>query len=220
MIAPGVFADAVVEGKDPKGKLIFSMGHKTQKNQSWYYAGRFLRLKAAADLLPIYSRASDPIKEMSEIWGIWEGIRKTLSLNPKDKNIRAVVVGDGNTPRLGAFLACLTQWNVLSFDPAFDKGAEYVRWDWVRNLDARAITLENIQEAHEDKETLIVLPHAHASAELSLAKFKSSLPNKTHLISMPCCLIGQQTLKEKPCLRYIDKYIMSDKNEMFVWKNL
>lgn len=76
------------------------------------YHSRFLRTRAAENVLGIFSRFNNAHKEITESWAMLEAAKKHGP--PLDENCEVFVVGDGGSPRTGAIFAYYTKARVVS----------------------------------------------------------------------------------------------------------
>lgn len=197
--------------KDPNVTLHFNSKYKP-----WKYVNDFMKLKCSLDVLPMVLGTGDISKEISEIMGFWNAIRKNINIHPGDSEVDVFVVGDGNTPRLGAFIACMSRWNVVSIDPRMKNK----NWG-IKRLITFSFKFEDVIVNYfsSGKKAIILLPHAHVNAEEVLLKFGTDATER-HLISSPCCEPNNQLLNKKPEIFYRDTRVLSIENKMYVWRNV
>ena len=91
------------------------------------YIDEFLSLKCVTDLID--HKLYPDTKEITESMAILNVLRTYFNSSSKDlkndydynfenKNVTAIVVGDGSTPRIAALLCFITKWNdIYSIDP-------------------------------------------------------------------------------------------------------
>jgi len=191
-------------------------------NPALRYLNEFTKLKCAPDLLAwgLFPNA----KEITESLGAYNAIRKHIRWDLGDPTNNCVVVGDGNTPRTAAVIACRSNWNVVSIDPRMKKK----HWP-IRKLTTVIGTIEEYY-AKTDAATIIVAVHSHADLSHALANITSP---KRAAIAIPCCKkqevyvksrwpdIGMGTEWRRPAdMEYFDFGIASPQNKVKIWFNV
>jgi hypothetical protein len=176
------------------------------------YPDRVLRLNSyGSHLHQYFKRASSPIKEMAECWGLYEYLLTIKE--PKDESVLVIIVGDGNSPRLGSLLAVMTLWSVISIDPEMEG---LVTEEPIRRLTYIASKLEDVEPIHTNKDLLIVMPHAHVATKLALDKFTSS--GERYVVVNPCCRPSIQILVEEPLSITEDRHMMTPHCSLYLYK--
>lgn len=173
------------------------------------YLYRFFGMNTAPLLMT--EKVFPNLKEVTESIGAFEAINKyvfDLGYDRKDDSIQVLVVGDGNTPRTAALIACMTKWTVHSVDPRMkDKNWNFKRLHTYKNK------VENIEI--KGKKGLIVCVHSHAKLSDSIAAMKGF--EYLHLINIPCCVKPDIS---KPDVSYIDESIHSGKRNVELYFNV
>ena len=188
------------------------------KVPSTTYGDELLRLKCLPDLLA-YEKLFPNFKEITESFAAFRAIEKFLRYNYplNDKNITAVVVGDGSTPRTGVTLAFRTKWRVISIDPNL---RDIDKYKGVQRLSCYQGKVEDPPKDisfEGDNPVVLVHVHSHATIEQSLACIKTS--SKLAVIAMPCC-VPQLIPGKDPDFEYEDWGIWSPKRTMKIWRNV
>lgn len=179
------------------------------------YLKRFFKLNTAPLLLE--SNVFPNIKEITESMGAFAAIQNHLVGKYVDRSgdVDVFVVGDGNSPRTGALIACLTKWDVVSVDPRMrDKAWNIKRLrtykNKVENLNFLANTLTHIKNT-----AIVVCVHSHAKTSDSLNMVHGY--SNVHLINIPCCF--EADIEKKPDISYLDNGIQSEKQRVDIYLN-
>lgn len=192
-----------------------------EKRSQASYVDKFLKLNCAVDLLPIFNdRQHAPLKEITESWGMYQAVINHIRRDVDNPNVNVVVIGDGCTPRTGALFAFLTKWSVLSIDPNFRKDNPFCGVQ-VNKLHLCRCRLEDVMPTNYARDVIIVMPHAHADANIALEKIKTR--GMRSLVVCPCCHPDKQlpqTSSKTSAIYYRDKYVLSEQNHMFVYKHI
>lgn len=178
------------------------------------YLEEFPFLKCSPELImwKLYPNA----KEITEAMGLFSAIIQNLGrgMEACGWDARAVIFGDGRTPRLGALLAMRTRWQVVSVDPLLQPE----RWTQIRRLTILPDKGENIHMLDMDnRDTFIFFPHSHAPMNECLARIQN-FSSRT-IISMPCCVPIAKNWVSKPHTMYRDMNVISEKNEIHIWRS-
>ena len=178
------------------------------------YLEEFPFLKCSPDLImwKLYPNA----KEITEAMGLFSAAIQNLGhgMEACSRDARAVVFGDGRTPRLGALLAMRTRWQVVSVDPLLQPE----RWKQIQRLEILPDKGENIPTLDmANQNTVIFFPHSHAPMVDCLERVRNY--SSRTIIVMPCCVPIAKTWVTKPHLMYRDMNVISEKNEIHIWKS-
>lgn len=167
----------------------------------------------AMNLLP----RENPLKEISEILTVWTAIKSHIPYKPEEK-ILALDVGSGISPRLGAWVALNTNWQVFSIDPVLLKPKAVLP----DNLTIIAKPVEEVDLSQQfdlsEYHAVIMMIHAHVSS--SLASKAVTGCKKLSMVAIPCCnyLPRQQEINGTPFnLEYEANNILSRHNLVRVW---
>lgn len=175
------------------------------------YLGEFITLKCAPDMLAM--KLFPNAKEISESFAAFEAVRRHLQeLHLGDPTITLVAVGDGGTPRTAATFAFRSNWQCHSIDPNLKGGK--LRWQNIARLTLHPDKARNVTPIKCDGTAVVVCVHSHA--DLREAILSVSAP-RVVVIAIPCCVPQRLTLP--PDKRYVDKAIISPKNEVLIWLN-
>ncbi len=180
------------------------------KNGSQKFFDSIFRKKSMIDLLrwEVIPNA----KEWTEIMAFHSAMINHLQLNQKDKDINIVIVGDGSTPRLGAYLATNSAWNCTSVDPQLTNGL------WNGECQRLACYANKIQDVKLSfsTHTVVCFPHAHVAIDTAM---RSITAPTVDIIANPCC--SPLFIKGVPHhIEYDEKHMWSEKNLMKIWKGL
>ena len=179
------------------------------------YLEEFPFLKCSLDLLTwkLYPNA----KEITEAMGLFSAAIQNLGrgMEACSWDARAVIFGDGRTPRLGALLAMRTRWQVVSVDPLLQPE----HWEQIERLTILPCKGEAIPLPLDldNRVTFIFFPHSHAPMIECLARIKNY--SSRTIIVMPCCVPIAKTWVTKPHIMYRDMNVISPKNEIHIWKS-
>ncbi len=137
----------------------------------------------AMDLLPW----DKPLKEISEILTVWDAIKKHIPFTPEEKII-ALDVGSGPSPRLGAWIALNTDWQVLSIDPVLETPKAIMPDNLT--LIARPVEAINLSAKYDLSEyhVVVLMIHAHVSTDQACLPVETC--KRLSLITIPCCNFG------------------------------
>lgn len=138
---------------------------------------KFLNLPCASRLLASVRWGLDPMKEITESMAVWEAVRRWARYRGvalSDRSIRALVVGDGRSPRTGALLALTLDWQVTSIDPA-------LRGD--PQIDRLTVVPSRLEERPDLRADFVLAVHSHATVEATRRAGRGGT-----VISLPCCV--------------------------------
>lgn len=191
-----------------------------QLRRMFSYVSHFLSLNSAVDLLPLFQVGQHfTAKEIAESWAMLQAVFNHIRKDTRkgEGKVRVIVVGDGHTARTGALFAYMTKWQVISIDPNFlEEPTKGLRVDRMQTFKSR---LEDMEQMTFDEDIIIVMPHAHTSADTALDKFRSK--GKRSLVVFPCCNPGTQlpTTNKKPIV-YNDEKTLTAKNTIYIYKKI
>ncbi len=160
----------------------------------------------------------DTLKEISEIFGLWSAIQRFIPTEPEEQ-IVALDVGAGYSPRLGAWVALNTPWQVLAIDPELRKP--------IAQLPANLRMFQGCVEDCDlskyydvpNRHIIVMMVHAHVSLDKMSLVLQGC--QKASVVTMPCCnYLGQQAhFNGLPCnVEYMDRDILSRHNMLRVWE--
>ena len=176
------------------------------------YLGEFITLKCAPDMLAM--KLFPNAKEISESFAAFEAVRRHLQeLHLGDPHITMIAVGDGGTPRTAATFAFRSNWICHSIDPNLKGGK--LRWNNIARLTLHPDKARYVEPIKCPSTAVVVAVHSHA--DLREAILVANAP-RIVVISIPCCV--PQKLSVPPDKRYVDKAIISPKNEVLIWKDV
>lgn len=168
---------------------------------------RFISHRAAGTLLQ--KRMFPNAKEITETVGI---SLAALSRFPRSEPATVVVIGDGHTPRTGAWIASNSAWEVTSVDPAMRER----EWGIPKLRSIRA-KVQDTPLPQADR-LLLVLPHAHVClGDNWITSALSAARKEWAVISLPCCVQHRTCMGDDPSMVYADAEIISEKREIRVW---
>jgi hypothetical protein len=171
------------------------------------YLSDLVKLRCASRLLSfgIFPNA----KEVTESFGAWDAIRRHLPYAPNRRDVLAVCVGDGVSPRTGATIALRSGWRVLSVDPL-------MRAKWaaprIERLSCSRAKIEDLRISHLGP-VVIVAVHSHARLEDARRVIEAP---EVAAVAIPCCV--PQVLPMAPDAVYWDEEILSPAREVRVWR--
>lgn len=191
------------------------------------YLNSFLEKKCAGDLLYLFHQSKNPAKEISESYGAYRNMKEFINVN--DLSAANICIGDGSLCMTGVLLSFLTKNFNICIDPLINK---IKMDDFVEKKNVkRFMTIKskfqdvniNLKEDFFIDSYNIICVHAHVNIEEVVKKF----PNWNYLYTNPCCKRDKQTFSLKfqrennivPVLAGVDHEILSDKNEVIIYKN-
>jgi len=185
------------------------IGAVTFKIPNARYGDYLLKLKCGPELLALGVWPN--WKEVTEAIACWRATIKHLRnvVDPGDTGVTAVVVGDGSTPRLGALLAFLTRWSVVSVDPNMRLDGRY---EAVKRLTLIKGKIESTEFSMRGP-AVVYFPHAHVDCSKAMGVIDAK---ERHVIAMPCCT--ELTLPKEPVAEYADWGIWSPERVIRVWQ--
>lgn len=137
---------------------------------------RFLVGSSAPSLLKAVSWTTDPTKEITESLAVIEpALRWAEPRGLRGRNLQALVVGDGTTPRTGALLASLTAWSVTSVDPMMKE--KHYGIPRLTAVKGHAREVEGLFD-------VVLAPHSHAPVRRTRARAKPG----GLVVALPCCV--------------------------------
>jgi hypothetical protein len=170
------------------------------------YLSQLVKLRCASRLLSfgIFPNA----KEVSESFGAFAALRH-LPYAPNRRDVLAVCVGDGVSPRTGATIALRSGWRVISVDPL-------MRAKWaaprIERLTCSRAKIEDLRISHPGP---VVIVAVHSHARLEDARRVIDAP-EVAAVAIPCCV--PQSLGSPPDVTYQDAEIISPAREVRVWR--
>lgn len=181
------------------------------------YHTRFLESYSAENLVALFSRYKKSAKEVTESYAMVVAYREYLTRN----DTVCVVVGDGGSPRTGAFLAYYTNAKVISIDPnmnmthwAEHKNKQAKMGFPVKNLTVVQGNVEDFSiQLKEHQHCCLVYPHSHAD----MRRIQVVGTKSVSCISMPCCVPIPDTLMRIPHVTYSDQHVISPKRVIHIW---
>ena len=213
---------------------------KDDKNKHLFrYIDEFLSLKCVTDLInhKIYPDA----KEITESMSILNALRKYFHSSSKDlqkhkdynfanKNVTAIIIGDGSTPRIASLLCFVTKWNnIYSIDPQL-KINKNKSWKNIKHLKCLRSKIEDITikvQDVKDNNIVVIFMHSHVLLEQSLLSISNLNNNnfngKVSLITVPCCqyINKHKTLYDKEAdYVFTDVSMATNKNTFYIWKDI
>ena len=175
------------------------------------YINQFIKLNCSPDILVL--KVFPNIKEITEsmsvknhLYSFWKNTKHEL--NQKDSNLTVIVPGDGRNPRTGVLFAFTSAHKVISIDPLLKE-------NWINQIKVKRLTCikDKAENVKIDQETIaIILPHSHCNLQELITKwtFKTA-----YIVSMPCCFLDKQILKNKKGFHIKDCHVLSPKNDVF-----
>jgi hypothetical protein len=187
------------------------------------YVKDYLQKRCSSELQELFSTANNSYKEITESMAALHHLRKFI--HPQG-NMTYIVIGDGRRCLTAASLAFLTRGTAYSVDPVIN--VDLVKeWKFKNNVQRFYCSPYRLADA----KSILALPgpytlvmvHSHVSVVDAI----KLLPNWRYIYSTPCCLPLEQTLpiqyQEKNGIQCVlagaDERIMSDKNQVFVYRN-
>lgn len=173
------------------------------------YLDEAIELRCFVDLLKL--ELFPNAKEVTESFGICQGIFSEICNDRHNPNITVVIPGDGSKPRTAATIVHRTLWSAISIDPAL-KNKQFPS---VKRLTCINKKIEEINTIKINGFAILAFVHSHASMATTLDKIEA---DRTAIIAMPCCKAIDIDI---PCdLTYVDHSILSPKNTIHIWKDI
>lgn len=176
------------------------------------YLNEFIQLSSAPDMLELGLFPN--VKEISESMGCFHAAIELFGgmecLGRHD--IAVVVIGDGVSPRTAGLFAFRSRWDCYAIDPLMREKYK----GKINRTVLYATKGEDVEIEFGDKEIVLIYPHSHASIKNTYQNFTTT--GKKHIISIPCC--KDNDLGNTKAIYYRDKYILSPKNEVYIWKDV
>jgi hypothetical protein len=192
------------------------------------YLNDYLEKWCSCDLHSLICQSRNPAKEISESMGAYVNLKSFI--DRKDAHHHYIFIGDGSLAITAALFAFLTKGKCIAIDPLLnnDKVNLWLHEKQVSNFFCFKTKFQDFAEdrlyefTSNEKYTLICV-HAH----IDLVQLIDYFPNWDYLYTNPCCYKEKQTFslaiqKERDIevVKYcIDENILSDKNEVVVYKN-
>lgn len=192
-------------------KAAYSQLEQSARKCAMKYLDDFIAMKCAPDLLAleIFPNA----KEISESMGAFAAVEKSLghqALN--DSATHVVCPGDGHRPRTAAMFAFRSRWTAWSIDPQL----KAIRLDALRRPIERLRQFSCPIEQFElppCSRAIVVAVHSHARLGAAVQACRNA--ESLHVVAIGCCV--PQELDRPPDRVYVDRRIMSPRNEIRVW---
>jgi hypothetical protein len=179
-------------------------------------------MNSYTQLHELFVRANNPLKEMTE------SMSPYMLMEDYTKQVRVNLhIGDGRYCRTGALFTLLTKTINFSIDPNINKEAMN---KWIDDYDIHGFDFfdKRFEEIADQDFSVngynIVCVHAHVDVRKVIKKF----PHWKYLYTTPCCYDTKQRfnvdfLQENniQCvLAGADNNIMSNKNNVYIYKNM
>lgn len=191
------------------------------------YLNSFLEKQCSSELLELFRKNKNPVKEISESYGAYNNMKPFLYAQRSD--FANLLIGDGSLCMTGALFSFMTKNWSISIDPVINKKNVD---SWMQKIHSQRFVYfkDRFENFHHDlKAELnisrynIVCVHAHVNLEEVIKKF----PNWNYLYTNPCCKQNVQTfsldfLRENNISTVLyghDENILSEKNEVIIYKN-
>ena len=188
------------------------------------YIQSFLKMNCSSELLDLFRTVHNPIKEISESYAAFRHCKSLLNFNDVTTN---VFIGDGSRCLTGALFSFMRGKNNIveniSIDPLIN---QRILEDWMdeHNVENFKYFNTKFQELHYNTNDTfnIILVHSH----VDIYEVDKIIPNWNYMYVNPCCMRDKQIfnfdyMKEHNivCLKFgKDNNILSDKNEVFIYK--
>lgn len=188
------------------------------------YIQSYLEKNCSCELQYLFSQSRNPYKEISESMGAYKNMLPYI--HTKDKDHAYIFIGDGSLAMTGVLFSFLTKGICISIDPllSIDKLQGFADKFKVSNFYKFKSNFQDVRcDVFKDMMYDIVCVHAH----VDLKEVHKLLPKWGYLYSNPCCHRNKQMFD----LQYqkennisvishgIDNNILSDKNEVVIYKN-
>lgn len=170
----------------------------------------------------LFVRTSNPLKEITESYSPYSLFKqKGIELNGKT----IYHLGDGSKCTTGALFTFLTKSFNLSIDPVVNEKVmkEWIAKYQVTGFEYRKQLFEDVDYSDFADPDIIVCVHSH----VSMVEIDKKFPNWKYIYTSPCCCYEKQTFdieymqnnNIEVVLAGTDKYILSNKNKIFIYKN-
>lgn len=191
------------------------------------YINSYLSKVASADLQPLVCQSNNPMKEISESMGALKNLLPFI----ENKTENFLCIGDGSLGITGAMLSFFTKGSAFVIDPLVNM-TKVTSWGKDKNVHRLYYFKSTYQDFVKDKlkdyllsseRYSIILVHSHVNT----ADIMRLFPNWNYCYVNPCCKPDTQKLTIEfqkqnnisTVLSGIDTNILSEKNEVFVYKN-
>jgi hypothetical protein len=187
------------------------------------YVDELLKKNCYSQLHPLFVRCNNPAKEISESMAAFKHLSKLIKF---DGGVTNFHIGDGRYCRTGALFSFLTKSINVSIDPIINV-EEMKRWiveEGIRdNFEFNAIGFQGFEFLSNEKIYNLVCVHSH----VDLVKLVKKFLHWQYLYTNPCCKPKAQVFTVQfmeqnnisVVLAGIDAKILSEKNEVFIYKN-
>jgi len=191
------------------------------------YINAYLSKLASCDLQSLFSQSRNPLKEISESYGAYKNLSQYIDI--REPNSGILCIGDGSLAMTGALFAFLTKGFSVSVDPLLNE-SKVNKWKTdigVKNFVTYKKLYQEVSSTIFDEfstnQYSIACVHAHVNIADVVKKFN----NWKYLYTNPCCHRERQTFSLEfqrenniQVIQYgVDNNILSDKNEIVVYKN-
>lgn len=200
------------------------------KKPTMRYADEFLKCKCSPDLMKL--GVFPDFKEVTESFGAYNAARKYVfkthksdgdiracGFDPSDRDVLALIIGDGNTPRTAATFAFRTKWEAWAIDPRLKE-----QWrtcgPCIPPIDRYYGYVTSGEEIIVQGRAKILIVHVHSHADLSatfINIYNQNVNAEIITISIPCC-VNHDTLGGRlPDIEYDDWGIWSPDRTVKIW---
>ena len=174
----------------------------------------FIHCRCAPDLLAL--RVFPNSKEITESVGALRAATKYIPWAAVgDRDITAVCVGDGCTPRTAALVVHMTGWAAISIDPRMRR----TDWPQVRRMKVQACRAEDAEYPYMDR-CIVISVHSHADLRMSIPIIMDKTRMALAVVSLPCCVPQVLPGGRLPDIDYHDPAILSEKDRVLIWKHI
>lgn len=188
------------------------------------YLQQYLKRKSSSDVQPLFYNSNNPIKEITESMGAFK------TMYPQfigyDDPIVNLHIGDGSHCRTAGLFAFNTNSTNWAIDPNINLKhmREWIRQHNVQRLEYFSTKWEDVIPAIYDQVCNLIFVHAH----VILVDILKRVQNWKYIYINPCCMKNEQTLtiqyqrehNIETVLYGVDANILSEKNEVIVYKNM
>lgn len=182
-----------------------------------HYLDRLMRRQSFEALWPLFAKATQPAKEMTESFSALEHLRPLMAPH---KHCRVIHVGDGAHARTAALFALKTKAENISVDPVINEplvSSWRNKFDIARFSWRKAAIEEVIDELNElpPIPVFVTFVHAHVSVDFVLNKLRWNAA-----FSLACCVPGHQLTQQRTPLKAgFDSEVLSQDRQFEVLVN-
>lgn len=193
------------------------------------YVSRMLKKNCYSELHELFVETANPAKEITESYAAYENLLSVIGWEEFNKFV-FLHIGDGSRCTTGTLFSFMSGSTNFSIDPKINREAldNFMKNHEVRRFDRFIMKWEEYKEKYsnlrKDLHLGLIMVHSHVNVK----EIMRSFPKWEYVYVNPCCFPEKQTLSIQEqksmnvncVLSGKDNYIMSMKNEVFIYKNM